>query len=502
MEFGDVIGCRSLAAGGPAECAASPTLAAYRTILVGGVGRARANRSRGDNLYGIDLTNVTVESDTDVPVIVKAEDFDIVGRGRMWDLTGDEVPKLGDTVSRPTLTHARIKNVAGLDPPDAVRAVVIVGCGDEPAGYVPPVNGPNNPQDLVGRCILVINATDGRVIRQIDHPDMDSPMVGSPAVYPGVGVTPAERAYIGDAQGRIWRLDMRDPSPAQWKVDIAWPLAGDVNPPIGHPSLDRPAMATREDGSLVVVYGQGRGGADNLPRNVVSFTDTLVPAAQANNPPVFEASLNWTMPLRSTEVVTGAPVLFDRTVFFTTVSRPAAVAACTPVVSRLYGVHYFDVVRDVDGDPVVYARPDDDPGEPAVNISVKPMLPRVNQNGTPDEPALSLALPPGRQVSGLALASTPSCVDGEAPTTDIILNVADQSAGAVAGGAQRQKIEYVENGQLQSAVFDNSIYVDGDGVGMRVCLNCDRDGTSRPQGGVRVTPFPSEVVYWGTTFTN
>lgn len=501
LEFGDMIGCRSLAAGGPAECAASPTLAGYRTLLVGGIGRP-TNGSRGDNLFGIDLTRVRVESESAVPVAVDLTDFETLGRGRLWDVTGDEVPKLGDTVSRPTLTHARIKNVVGLDPADAVRAIVIVGCGDEPSGYVPPVNGNLNPSQLVGRCILIINATDGRVIRQIDDVNMDAPMVGSPAVYPGVGVTPAERAYIGDAQGRIWRLDMRDPSPEQWTVAIAWPPVGMVDPPLGHPSLDRPALVTREDGGLVVLYGQGRGGADANPRNVVSFTDRLVPAAQANQPPVFQASLNWTMPLRSSEVVTGAPVVYDRTAFFTTVSRPTAVGACTPVLSRLYGVHYYDVLRDEDGDVVTYNRPDDDPNEAAATISVRPMLPRVAEDGTADEPALSLALPPGRQVSGLALASTPSCVDGDAPTTDIILNVADQSAGAAPGGAARQKIEFVENGALTAAPFDNSIYVDGDGVGMRVCLNCDRDGTSRGQGGVRITPFPSEVVYWGTTFTN
>lgn len=501
MEFGDMIGCRSLTAGGPAECAASPTVAGFRTLLVGGVGRPQ-NGGYGDNIYGIDLSKVRINSESAVPVNVDASDFETVGRGRIWDVTGDEVPKLGDTVSRPTLTHARIKNVAGLDPADAVRAVVIVGCGDVPSGYVPAANVVANPSEQVGRCILIINATDGRVIRQIDDAAMDAPMVGSPAVYPGVGITPAERAYIGDAKGRIWRLDMRDPSPDQWAVSIAWPPVGLPNAPVGHPSLDRPALATREDGSLVVVYGQGRGGADAARRNVVSFTDTLVPSGQPNQAPSFQAVENWTMPLRSTELVTGAPVIYDRTAFFTTVSRPVAAGACVPVVSRLYGVHYYDVLRDANGNTVVYSRPDDDPAEPDAPISVKPMLPRVADDGTATEPALSLALPPGRQVSGLALASTPSCVDGEAPTTDIILNVADQSAGAAPAGVVRQKIEFVENGALTAAPFDNSIYVDGDGVGLRVCLNCDRDGTSRGQGGVRITPFPSEVIYWGTTFTN
>ena len=41
-------------------------------------------------------------------------------------------------------------------------------------------------------------------------------MTGTPVVYPsGVGVV-AQAAYIGDADGTMWRFDLSDPNPRNW----------------------------------------------------------------------------------------------------------------------------------------------------------------------------------------------------------------------------------------------------------------------------------------------
>jgi type IV pilus assembly protein PilY1 len=45
---------------------------------------------------------------------------------------------------------------------------------------------------------------------------LDSPMTGTPVVYPsGVGVV-AQAFYLGDADGTMWRFDLSDPNPRNW----------------------------------------------------------------------------------------------------------------------------------------------------------------------------------------------------------------------------------------------------------------------------------------------
>lgn len=96
----------------------------------------------------------------------------------------------------------------------------------------------------------------------------DSPMSGQPVVYPtGVGQV-ATRAYVGDQDGTMWRINLSDPDPRNWKAEIAFDAY----------NWDGPGNHTLEDARIEA--GRGAGGALVSEISISSAAD----AAIAGNP--------------------------------------------------------------------------------------------------------------------------------------------------------------------------------------------------------------------------
>ncbi|MCA9541887.1 MAG: hypothetical protein KC620_23480, partial [Myxococcales bacterium] len=400
--------CRSLG-DGREGCPPEDGDVQYRTMVVGGLGAG------GPNVFGIDLTNATDAIARAENEVVDADDF------RAWDLvnapilnnnpqfrdTTHQEPGLGVAVSRPIATHVRVN--------DEIRGAIIVGCGDD----LDPDNARQDDINGTGRCVLVLDATTGETLRRFDQADgvadgdrMAYPMIGAPAVWPEGGISAAERAYIGDAFGRLWRLDLRSIDPDEWEIAVAWPPddddeAGGYVP--GRPVVDRPSLALRDDGRLAILYGTGdvppdpNGQRPNVRSFVVSMTDELV--VQPNSTLQFSASRNWVMPLRSREFATAAPIIFDGVAYFTTIEETDR--ACGSRLGRLYAVHFTraeeDTYRTSDGR----------------DLDVVPGLPIVRTTAELVEDALSIQMPVGRIAYGLAVATTPGCNDDEGATTSL-----------------------------------------------------------------------------------
>ncbi|RYE95084.1 MAG: hypothetical protein EOO75_00210 [Myxococcales bacterium] len=190
--------------------------------------------------------------------------------------------------------------------------------------------------------------------------DFDSPLTSVPLPYPvGTGQV-STRAFVGDQDGAMWRLDMSSTNPADWKVAPFFDaFAPFPNQPNGQPILSQPVAALDAVGNLVIVFSTGEqdrfDGVAGL-RNVLwsvseQFNITsgktesranwhlgvganesvkTFPAGQANG--------NWTDGIR----VAGPLSLFEGKVFFTTYRPPAPGAnACDPGSSVLWGVDYL-----------------------------------------------------------------------------------------------------------------------------------------------------------------
>lgn len=484
LDAGEVVECRNVA-GGPRACRPGVDALQFRTMLVGGTGRG------GRNLFGIDVTNLGELADEgdDAAGLRVARDLadGDAQRPFIWNLTHEDEPKLGYTVSRPLLTHVRIGG--------EVRAAAVAGCGDDgdPA-RVADVGAP-------GRCVLVIDAVSGEVIRRIEMDGggapgavMDHPVVGWPVAFPAGGIAPAERVYVGDKIGRLWRIDLRSRNPADWEPQMIWPPA-DAGEALGYvtgrPIVGRPAVAVREDGRTVIVFvtGGAEDGDADVRSHVVSLTDEVV--FDADGGVSYRVRPNWVLPLRRGEVGTGSPVIREGVAFFTTVEPREDV--CASAQGRLYGVHYHQTLRDADGDPLTFALGDR-------QVNVKPMLPTFRADGTPGPRGLAVVLPPGRVAYGVAVVTTPTCAPGELARTEAILNLADEERGAAGNvnGGQSQ-VETVEGRRVQASDIDGRMFARAQGSELSICLNCSPDGRAAP-GARADAPFPSVVTSWGSTF--
>ncbi len=483
LAFGHVAQCRALTQARDG-CPSEPADLSFRSLVVGGTGAHR-------NFFGIDVTNTAdLVAGEDNQFAVNALFQKVAGNEFMWNTTGSNlagstqvIPKLGQAVSRPALTHVRVG--------DEVRGAVVVGCGSDPRGDNFSAN-----QELPGRCVAVLEATTGKLIKLIEDPKMDLPIVGSPAVYPAGGIAPVERIYVGDAGGRLWRIDVSEKDSDAWEASIAWPPADAEEADdfaLGRFAVDRPAISLKENGDLVIIYGTGQETADpaNAPKAyVVSFTDTVTIDDDEN---VYEAKRNWVLPLRTGEFLSGPVEIRGGIAFFTTIHPNQDDQSCVGSTGRLWGVHYFRRYVTPDGEEDTFTAY----GE---NLEVKPAIPIVDDDGTPGNPALSIVFPPGRVAYGLTIVTTPACREGQGASTDVVLNLADESGGGGPINKDEMKVESVENGQLRSAPFAN-LFAESDSTGLSICVGCTKDG--KPSAGSAMQrPFPAVVTYWGSTFSH
>jgi hypothetical protein len=489
----DLAVCRALDSEGRDDCPASPSEVQFRTALVGGVGAS------GSNIFGLDMTHITTLADPDndgAPLDVDAA-FPARDGGRsLWDLTNEEVadadvtePDLGTSVSRPFLTHLRIRS----GDRDEVRAVAIVGCGDdvEPSGAV------QQNEARPGRCVLVLDAFSGEILRRFGPGEgvtgrtpMDAPMVGSPVAWPSGGIAASERGYIGDRVGRLWRMDFRDPDPADWTITAAWPPEDDddaLGYVTGRPVVQRPGLAAGEDGALTLVFGTGESGQPEAhTSHLVSLTDRPV---VENEKLSYALTGNWVMPLGVGEFVTGQPVIRSEVAYFTTAAPRDHL--CVDRQGRIYGLDYRKVLP----------ADEDFETEDGRTLNVIGRIPRLDGEGQRIADAVSVLLPPGRIAFGLTVVLSPSCLEGGQPSTELVLNLADETAGA--RGAIRTNemgVEAVANARLRPAALDGSVYVKGSNQTLSLCLDCDRTGKSTGHRARQLGPFPGVVVSWGSTF--
>lgn len=487
LATGEVARCRSLG-DGDLDCPGDDGAIEFHSLLVGGLG------SGGANLFGVDITEATELLRQENPYgRIDGDDL------RAWDVINDDSinldlfgqrqrdePLLGLTVSRPLLTHVRVR--------DEVRGAVIVGCGDDRAA--------GGPLDLLrneGRCVLVLDAVTGETIRRFSRLSgvaggavMNAPMVGAPVAWPAGGIQPSTRAFIGDRRGRLWRIDMRAPDPDDWEMRVAWP-PGEVADARGYqegrPVVDRPSLTVRDNGRLVVVFGTGEDprpaderAAGFPPAHVVSFTEAVALTADTVD---FQTQTNWVLPLRANEYLTGAPVTFRSVTYFSTVE--AGAGACQNPLGRLYGVHSYlqaeDPYRTGDGR----------------DLDVQPALPTLVTGQGLVSDALAIRLPTARVAYGLAVTALPSCGADEGATAQIVLNLADgvvDADGQMAGMRAERPTGQVVDSDLDGSVFDadgSQLALDLDGV----------DGAGNPLGfaGMGSGPFSGwRVLYWGSTF--
>jgi len=219
------------------------------------------------------------------------------------------------------------------------------------------------PSDGKGNALIGNGATGAGANPFLNYTPLDSPMTGRPVVYPsGVGVV-AQAAYIGDADGTMWRFDLSDPNPRNWTgaifADAYSPvadLAGGDAYPLGSATdwtaLDsegitvEPQLALDATANVTMNFATGDQTAFNACYSATGTTggdvntngtclSPLQPTVNfvysvkelrhvtggAGIPP-YTASVNWYQEWTTGERVTGPMAIFNGILYFATYVPP------------------------------------------------------------------------------------------------------------------------------------------------------------------------------------
>lgn len=180
-----------------------------------------------------------------------------------------------------------------------------------------------------GRSLTVVRLDTGEIIRHfgrklLDAPAVlgslvtnspfDSPVTGTPVVFPNVLGANAQRAYVGDADGTIWRVDLSDANPANWKVQLFHDMAASEGNGPAAAAMSQPLtipLSLSVDPVGEPLISAATGDQENITYNT-TVKNWVASIGDKNN----KAKVYWSQTLTNGERVTGPMAVFDRTLYF------------------------------------------------------------------------------------------------------------------------------------------------------------------------------------------
>jgi type IV pilus assembly protein PilY1 len=224
---------------------------------------------------------------------------------------------------------------------------------------------------VAGRGVTVVRLDTGEIIRHfgratqdvpksimakgvVTDTPFDSPIIGTPVVYPNIVGATAQKAFVGDADGSVWRLDLSQSNPAAWTATLfADLITTGLTPSCGSPAqcaaasqpiTTPPVLSLDPSGGIVI--NVATGDQENL---VVSTDSNYVYSIQEARPVALgtpsRATVKWYNGFTAGERVSGPMTVFDRTLYFATYtpSVPGGAAVCTEGGRpTLWGMDFFN----------------------------------------------------------------------------------------------------------------------------------------------------------------
>lgn len=296
-------------------------------------------------------------------------------------------------------------------------------------------------QSGTGQYFYVVDLQTGRLIRKIGTgagglQPTGSPLTGAPALFNGLAGAVTTRAYTGDADGTLWRVDFTSRDPAQWWMGIAYDLFWDKAYNEGQPIVERPAVTIDSRNRAVIAFGSGDPELlDNLDENrVASITETTTdtlgnPLGEIRVEDVWEMR-NGSMPVDQHfypgERLTGGMTLFNNVLYFGTFVPRSSTDACEIGYARLWGV---DMNRAESAYPFVPVAKLDLDGNPATTTDVVRATRDLNFNGSAADDGNTLLF-------GVTVARRASC-NVTAPSFDPISGTTRTFVQSSTGGDYR-----------------------------------------------------------------
>jgi type IV pilus assembly protein PilY1 len=442
----DVVWSRSQGDGG--------VTANWHTTLVASYG------SYQQGYYAIDVTNPSTANLSQLTNSIPAESNQPIGPIFLWQLTtmpAGNAPLFGAQSATPAITTVAILDSYGNQQEVGV-AILPGGANSAPtpssAGCSRAVNisGTSYPQSdaaplgafkartsvrswgascsvpVVGRSVAVVRLDTGEILavfmrksdvpasdsllkavpsRIIDTP-LDSPMTGTPVVYPNDVGTDATKVFLGDADGTLWRFDLSNPDITQWKGELFLDLYNQTTDTSatawndGQPIQLTPVLSVDAAAHIVLSVASGNQEAFDSTGTDTLYSVTEQVQTDSSNNSSLRALVNWYLGptlLASGERVSGPMTVFDGVLYFSTFAAPAAgTAVCSGGTAKLWGLDY-----------VMPADPSD-----LSQGGVARLMPPAGQTQTLTQfiiPSVTDSTLSGKVIPGVSIKATPACGD-------------------------------------------------------------------------------------------
>jgi type IV pilus assembly protein PilY1 len=281
--------------------------------------------------------------------------------------------------------------------------------------------------NLGARSLTIVRLDTGKIVRtfrrsktevpvalqaRVIESPIDSPITGTAVAYPADVGAVAERVFVGDQDGTMWKVSLNSSNPDLWKMSLFWdgfpavslhakPAAGWND---GQPIAVAPAVSVDATGNVTLAFSTGDQTALGASTGMLNYVWSLRDLPDASHK--FFADLFWSQQFIDGERVTGPMTLFDSYLYFTTVTPPAPNAVCSNTNgSRLWGMHYV-IPKDGPGTGAL-------PPDRTVGGKAAPFIAQ-NFAGDPDQFVTDTQLfGPGAQhttaLYGAIVAQQPTC---------------------------------------------------------------------------------------------
>jgi type IV pilus assembly protein PilY1 len=309
---------------------------------------------------------------------------------------------------------------------------------------------------VVGRSVSVVRLDTGEILRvfarksdytlypkdtvglvsRFTDTSLDSPMTGTPIIYPAAVGADTTKFFIADADGTVWRFDVSSPNPSNWFGELYLDLynqtvdlhstAWNEGQPVQVP------MVLSLDPSGNVVLNAASGTTDQYDTSGIEYVYSITEKIAQGTTPKLRAYVNWWMQPAAIdnapgERVSGPMTVFNGTLYFSTFSAPAAgtVTSCNPGIARLWGRDFV-----TPADTTCATNPTGCNRSIGGMAELQPPPPNPPQTPAPNwiEPDIYDPTLAGRVIPGVSIMGTPACANLGQPGPDSYVYGASHAA--------------------------------------------------------------------------
>jgi type IV pilus assembly protein PilY1 len=150
---------------------------------------------------------------------------------------------------------------------------------------------------------------------RVTEAPLDSPVTGTPVAFPGTTGAIADRIFVGDRDGMLWRVDVAATDPAKWEIRAFFDAFSGLNFDDGQTIQTPPVLSVDVAGNVTLAFSTGDQEVLTAPPEMKNFVFSLTEELDAAGAH-YESKVNWFTRFTNGERVAGPMTLFNGALFF------------------------------------------------------------------------------------------------------------------------------------------------------------------------------------------